>query len=75
MKIDDMKAGYERDKGAYALAAAFNSSILVSQNKRRLYEEEQLYGGEQGPEAVTGIVVMETNVTNGERGTSYGRLA
>jgi hypothetical protein len=44
MGIADMKAGYERDKGAYVLAAAFNSRILFSQDKRRFYEEAQLYG-------------------------------
>jgi len=43
MEINDMKAGCERDKGAYILAAAFNSNIPLSQDKRRFFEEEQLH--------------------------------
>src|SRR5664279_5611490 len=34
LKTDEMKAGEERDKGAYVLAVAFNSSVLLSQDKR-----------------------------------------
>jgi hypothetical protein len=45
MKTEDMKAGYERDKGAYVLAAIFNSNIMYTQEKRHFFEEEQLYGG------------------------------
>lgn len=45
IEIHDMKAGDERDKGAYVLAAAFNSNITLSQHKRRFFEEEQLYSG------------------------------
>jgi hypothetical protein len=44
MKINDMKAGNERDKGAYVLAAAFNANVLFSQDMRRTYEEEQMHG-------------------------------
>ena len=42
MGINEMKAGNERDKGAYALAAAFNSNIALARDKRRFFEEEQL---------------------------------
>jgi len=44
LNINDMKAGEKRDKGAYVLAAAFNPNFPLSQDKRRFFEEEQLFG-------------------------------
>jgi hypothetical protein len=40
--VKDMEAGYERDSGAYLLAAIFNERIYSRSELRKVFEEDQI---------------------------------
>jgi hypothetical protein len=44
LTVKEMKAGFERDKDAYAFAALFNSDVYARRDQRVLFEDQHLNG-------------------------------